>query len=116
MAATPAVHGPRCQYLLRTVPPSVTDTLAIEDASAVARCLAVLASAAERRHAAYRASWADTAVALREHSRFGFSVSEPELLRPELLQVLQQLPANRVVVLGCLSGRPSSFSTASKSS
>ena len=36
--------APRCQYLLRTVPPSVTDTFATEHDSAVARCLAVLLS------------------------------------------------------------------------
>ena len=97
--------APRCQCLLRTVPPSVTDTFATEHDSAVARCLAVLlsggnepmdlaalaqrrarmgglglASAAEHRHAAYWASRADTAVALREHHPGTLA----ELMRPTL--------------------------------
>ena len=103
--------APRCQYLLRTVPPSVTDTFATEHDSAVARCLAVLlsggnepmdlpalaqrraalplrmgglglASAAAHRHAAYWASWADTAVALREHHPGTLA----ELMRPMLAE------------------------------
>ena len=87
--------APRCNYLLRTVPPSLTDEFAAAHDAAISRCLAVLlaggdqpidippfgelraqlplrmgalglSSAREHRHAAYWASWADVIGALRE--------------------------------------------------
>ena len=78
--------APRCNYLLRTVPPSLTDDFATAHDAAVSRCIAILLAggdepfaqlplrmgglgltfAREHRHAAYWASWADTIGALRE--------------------------------------------------
>ena len=87
--------APRCNYLLRTVPPSLTEEFAASHDAAISRCLAVLlaggeepldlpslserraqlplrmgglglSSAREHRQAAYWASWADTVGALRK--------------------------------------------------
>ena len=86
--------APRCNYLLRTVPPSATEAYAASHDEAILRCLATLLSggdvplelppnsarrarlplrmgglglspAREHRHAAYWASWADTVTALQ---------------------------------------------------
>ena len=85
----------RCNYLLRTVPPSLAEEFAASHDAAISRCLAVLlaggedsldlpslsekraqlplrmgglglSSAREHRQAAYGASWADTVGALRK--------------------------------------------------
>ncbi|CAE7941576.1 unnamed protein product, partial [Symbiodinium sp. KB8] len=87
--------APRCNYLLRTVPPSLTEDFAASHDAAISRCLAVLlaggeepldlpslserraqlplrmgglglSSAREHRQAAYWAPWADTVGALRK--------------------------------------------------